>query len=213
MRTVLFVLLLLLGPPAAALSHAARVPAGGGTGKVFLTVEEALQLAFPECEIARRTVYLTAAQKERAGKLAGFEVERGIVRPYVATRDGVVVGTAYFDAHRVRTKRETLMIVVDRQRRIQRLELLAFAEPVQYVPNGKWYAQFLGRRLDEELSLKRGIRGVTGATLTARATTAAARRTLALHEVIFEAPEPEPENRAPDAPAPDGSVAGSAAGR
>ena len=143
MRTVLFVLLLLLGPPAAALSHAARVPAGGGTGKVFLTVEEALQLAFPECEITRRTVYLTAAQKERAGKLAGFEVERGIVRPYVATRDGVVVGTAYFDAHRVRTKRETLMIVVDRQRRIQRLELLAFAEPVQYVPNGKWYAQFL----------------------------------------------------------------------
>ena len=38
--------------------------------------------------------------------------------------------------------------------------------------------------MNDELSMKRGIRAVTGATLTARATTDAARRVLALHHVL-----------------------------
>ena len=118
------------------------------------------------------------------------------MRPYVATRDGKVVGTAYFDAHKVRTKRQTLMIVVGLDHRIERIELLAFAEPEDYVPRGNWYGQFIGKRLDDELSMKRGIRGVTGATLTARATTAAARRVLALHEVVFGPAPPDDDSAA-----------------
>ena len=43
-----------------------------------------------------------------------------------------------------------------------------------------------GRKLDDDLALKRGIRSVTGATLTARATTEAVRRILALHRVVEE---------------------------
>ena len=64
-------------------------------------------------------------------------------------------------------------------------------EPEEYLPRPSWYAQFIGKRLDDDLRLKRGIKGVTGATLTARATTDAARRLLALHAVAFpEVPEP-----------------------
>ena len=45
---------------------------------------------------------------------------------------------------------------------------------------------------DDELSMKRGIRAVTGATLTARATTDAARRVLAVHKVIQSAGASKP---------------------
>ena len=149
-----------------------------------LSVEEALALAFPGCEIERSTVYLSAGQKAAVKKLAGDDAVRSIVRPYEASREGVLVGTAYDDTHKVRTKKETLMITVLPAGTIGRVELLAFAEPEAYVPRGSWYGQFPGRGLDEDLRLGRGIRGVTGATLTARATTVAARRTLALHAVI-----------------------------
>jgi Na+-translocating ferredoxin:NAD+ oxidoreductase subunit G len=44
--------------------------------------------------------------------------------------------------------------------------------------------EFQGRKLDDELAISRGIRAVSGATLTARATTEAARRVLALHAVL-----------------------------
>jgi len=173
------------GSPPSAVAGGADGP--GATGQVFLTVDEALELAFPDCQIERRRVFLTEEQHARAKKLADVEIDSAIVRPYVATKDGKLVGTAYFDAHRVRTLKETVMFVAAPDNRIARVEVLAFAEPIEYMPRGTWYAQFLGRVLDEELNLKRGIKNVTGATLTARATTEAARRVLALHQVVNEA--------------------------
>ena len=178
---------------ALSLSLGVRAPAplaGGGGGKVFLTVEEALKLAYPDCAIERRTVYLTDEQKKRAEELAGFELEDSVVHPYVATRDKTVVGTAWFDSHKVRTKNAVLMFAVAPDRKVARVELLAFAEPLDYVPRASFYAQFVGKKLDADLDLERGIQGVAGATLSARTATRAARRVLAVHEVVFPAGGP-----------------------
>jgi hypothetical protein len=61
--------------------------------------------------------------------------------------------------------------------------MLSFGEPEEYIPRTKWYAQFMGKGLQDDLRLKGDIKGVSGATLTATATASAARRTLALHAV------------------------------
>lgn len=155
-------------------------------GSVFLTADEALALAFPTCELARATVYLTEKQLERAGALAGERIEAAITRPWTATRHGKLVGTAYLDTHRVRTLSETILVVVDPRGRVSRIELLSFAEPEEYIPRGNWYGQFVGKELDLELRLKGSIRPVTGASLTAVATTNAVRRVLALHRTLSE---------------------------
>jgi hypothetical protein len=181
-RLLLATLLLGLALPAAA-PAAAAPPAGG---KVFLTTKEALKLAFPKCEVKRGTAYLTETHKKRVAKLAKIEFESGVVYPYTATKDGKVVGTAYFDTHRVRTLRETIMVVVKPDGSIGRVELLSFGEPRDYIPRGNWYGQFPGKKLGKDLSLKREIKGVTGATLTAKATVSCARRVLALHQVLEE---------------------------
>ena len=160
----------------------------GGAGKVFLTVEEALTLAFPECAIERRTEVLSEGEEARVEELAGAELASRIVRPYVAYKDGKLVGTAYFDAHRVRTKNEVLMLVVGPDERLQRIEVLSFAEPLEYLPKASFYAQFRARRLERDLDLERDIRGVAGATLSAEAATHAARRVLALSRVLGERP-------------------------
>lgn len=155
---------------------------------VFLTVDEALELAFPGCRVERKTVYLTDEQVARARELAGGGVESALVHPYVARCEGGEEGgVAYFDNHRVRTLPQTLMVVVGPDDEVARIEILAFREPPDYIPRGAWYDQFTGRELGPELALKRGIRGVTGATLTARATTEAVRRVLALHRVVRSA--------------------------
>jgi hypothetical protein len=163
-------------------------------GKVFLTQEEALRLAFPAgTKVERRTVFLTPVEQETVKKLSGAEhLPSALATCYVGVRDGREVGTAYFDAHVVRTETETLMILVDPGGAIARIEVLAFAEPEEYLPRGRWYAQFSGRKLDDELAVAHGIRPVSGATLTVRATTEAARRIVALHQVIH-APATKPQ--------------------
>ncbi len=151
------------------------------SSKVLLTVREALELAFPGCKIERTTVFLTQAQKKRAAELARAKVPRSIVYPYRCERGG----TAYFDTHRVRTLEETIMVAIE-DGRIVRIEVLAFREPLDYVPGERWYGQFLQVPLQDDLELGRQIHPVAGATLTARATTDAARRVLAIHHAIAE---------------------------
>lgn len=169
--------------------------AGGGEGEPFLSREEALELAFDGCKVTRSTVTLTAEQRAKVEKLSGSRVTRSIVYPYVATKDGKVCGTAWFDVHRVRTLREALMFVVGPKGKIRRIEMLAFGEPREYIPRPSWYAQFIGKGLDETLSLKKGIKKVTGASLTARATTDAARRVLAVHQVWLASQVPPPAKK------------------
>ena len=143
-------------------------------GKVFLTRGEALALAFPGCQV------------EREAKLAGVRVDSRLVVRYKASCGGA----AYFDVHRVRTLAETLMVVVDADGHVRQLEIMAFLEPEEYIPRRNWYEQFLNRRLNPRVVLKRSIHAVTGATLTARATTDAVRRVLALDQVLGDSPPP-----------------------
>ncbi len=181
-------------------SHAARSPAialgtltlalvsgGAATAQVRLTQEEALRLAFPEpAAIERRTAYLSRAELERARRLAGedVEVEQSVVSYYVGRGDAGPLGVAYFDAHRVRTLPEVLMFVLTPDARIERIEVLKFSEPPEYRAPEGWLGQFRGKGLSDELSLKGSIVNMTGASLTSRAVTRAARRVLALHQVI-----------------------------
>lgn len=165
------------------LTAALAGPALAG-GKTFLTKEEALALAFEGCKVERTVKVLDAQARVRVEKLSGSALERGIAYAYTASKEGKCVGTAYFDVHRVRTMRQVLMVVVDPAGKVRRVELLAFAEPSQFIPTSRWYGQFVGKALDDTLSLKRDIKGVTGATLTARATTQAVRRMLAIHAVL-----------------------------
>lgn len=194
--------------PGAALAVALAFVAGAppAAARVFLTTDEALELAFRGCEVERGTAYLTEEQLTRARELAGVEIASAVVHPYRARCPGGPGGTAYFDAHRVRTLPETLMVVVGPEGRVVRLEVLAFQEPEEYKPREIWYRQFDGGELGDELALKRGIRAITGATLTARATTEAVRRVLALHRVLGGEEAPEGKSAPEAASVPEGSA-------
>jgi len=163
-----------------------------------MDLDEALELAFPKLEVKRSTEFLSKEQKARVKELAGYSVVSGIIYPYTATKvdpktgEDVLVGTAYFETHRVRSLRETMMFVVSPKGKLLRAEVLAFYEPLDYLPNQRFYAQFKGHTLNDELRTKRGIRSVTGCTLSVNASTKAARRILAIHQVLGE-PAPDPE--------------------
>ena len=137
--------------------------------------------------VEKATLYLSEDQAGRAAALAGMPLPSRIVTRYAARAgDGALLGHGYVDSHIVRTKPETLLIVVAPDATVRRIEVLAFEEPRDYLPSGRWYAQFEGRALDDDLGLRRGIRTLSGATLSSRSTTDAVRRALAAHAVAAE---------------------------
>jgi hypothetical protein len=172
--------------------------AGEAQARVYLPQKEALERAFPAPQrVERRTLYLDAVQARQTADLAGVPVEARVVPYYVGLRDGRVAGYAYFDTHPVRTLAETIMVLLDPDGRIVRIDLLSFDEPEDYLLSGRWLQQFTGRSLDDDLLLNRGIRAMTGATLSARAVTQAARRILAVHQLLV-APPPAGSARRPE---------------
>ena len=155
--------------------------------KTFLTQEEALRLAFPAgAVVTRKTAFLSDTDRAEVARRSGGAPPPGLVAFYAATSAGQDAGTAYFDTHVVRTLPETILVVIDPKGAIARLEILSFAEPEEYLPRGAWYGQFPGRKLGDELSEKKGVRPVTGATITVRVTVEAARRALALDAFLRE---------------------------
>ncbi|MEA2489264.1 MAG: hypothetical protein QOH21_1056 [Acidobacteriota bacterium] len=155
-------------------------------GRVFLTQPQALAGAFPAgTKVTRQSVFLTAEQLAAARKTSGVDFSDQLIVRYVATSAaGAVVGYAYFDAHRVRTLPETVMVVLTADGKVAKIEILNFDEPPDYFPKPRWLEQFRGRKLDDELSLKRAVRPISGASLTGRAILNASRKVLALHQVI-----------------------------
>ena len=147
--------------------------------------QEALALAFPGAQIARREHFLTEAQGKAVQEKAGVPLPGLWQVAYEARKEGRIVGVAFFDTHRVRTLNETAMVAVGADGRILRVEVVAFREPEEYRAKEAWVRQLEGHRLDPELSLKRGIRPLAGATLTAHALTDASRRGLALFQVLY----------------------------
>lgn len=149
------------------------------------TQQQALQLAFPGATFTRKEFFLTDAQAAEVKKLANAELPGLWFVGYEARKDGKLLGVGFFDTHRVRTENETALVAVGADGRIRRVEVIAFREPQDYAPRQAWVDQFQGKALDDKLSLKRGIRPLAGATLTANALTDAARRGLALWQLFY----------------------------
>lgn len=148
-------------------------------------IDQALERAFPGCAIERVVCRLGDPERAKVNKLADQKkFRKKTTFAYVARRDGAVVGTAFFDSHVVRSKRETLMVAVEPDGELRCVDTVAFAEPPEYLAQDAFYDSLKGRGQGRPLTLGRGLDGTTGATLTCRAVANACRRALALHEVL-----------------------------
>ncbi len=156
---------------------------------VLKTRKAALDEAFLSSgEIRRKTVFLTDSQltavQELAGK--GVEVTSKLVVYYEAVGDRGVTGYAYFDSHLVRTMNETIMVLVQPDGTLDRVEILTFMEPPDYMAPMAWLDHLSGRKLNARFSIGRDVLNITGATMTARTITVAVRRVLSIHRVLHE---------------------------
>lgn len=167
--------------------------------RVYLTVPQALESVFPApAHVDRRTLYLDDGQATRAAAAAGAPVEARVIPYYVGTIDGRVVGYAYFDTHLVRTLPETVLVLLGPAGDLTRIDIVSFDEPEDYLPSARWLRQFPGRGPDQ-LTERQGLRAITGATLSSRAVTQAARRVLTLHRMYVAAAIPPAAAPSPSA--------------
>jgi Na+-translocating ferredoxin:NAD+ oxidoreductase RnfG subunit len=159
--------------------------AGPAPAKVFYSRSEALELAFPDAErVEDETFVLTDEQAQRIGAIAQAPLDSKLVKIYTGRRGDQVLGYAVIDIHDVRSMPEAFMVVLTPEGSVRSVRVLAFHEPLDYLPNDRWYSQFDEKSLESPLHLGGDIHGIVGATLSARATTRGVRRALAFYRVL-----------------------------
>ncbi len=161
------------------------VTAGISYSKVDITKH--IKKYYPEAEVEVRNIILSKDKLERAKKIARVNIRTRLISFYII-RDsrGNILGYAFVDTHRVRTKPETVLYIISPEGKIEIIEVLAFLEPPEYKADERWLKLFVGKTIrKDKLALKKDIPNVTGATLTSRAITKSVRKVLALWEVIF----------------------------
>jgi hypothetical protein len=161
---------------------ASRAPA---EAEVILSEKAALDRAFPGATVERHTLYLTAEQVAAVEKAARSRLPSPVITVFEARTDGAVSGRAVLDTHTVRTMPETLLTVLEADGQVRMALVLQFGEPPDYLPRPGWLKTLEGKVLDDDLWPGRGVRRVTGSTLTVQALTEALRRSLAIYSLLL----------------------------
>ena len=158
------------------------------TAQSRLSPAEAMALCFPDSVVTTDPTMLQRTERDQIAKASGEKAPGPMVYRYRAHKGKNLVAVGYVDSHRVRSKKQVLLVIIDtagkNAGKVRRLEVLAFTEPRQYLPTRRFYAQFDGRTLSPSLREGGQIKRVAGATMTVRATTAAVRRVLATHQLL-----------------------------
>jgi hypothetical protein len=153
---------------------------------IFYSKEEAMVLAFGEgAQIETLSLFPDEQQRATIEQDAKAKLESGMFSFYVGKQAGKIVGYAAIETMTVRTKPETLMIVLSPEGELRKVATLAFHEPPEYQPPESWYEQFSGKPM-AEIDFNKGIQGVSGATLSTRAAINTVRKVLAIYLTLVK---------------------------
>jgi len=153
---------------------------------VFYARDEVRELAFPRAtRMEALEFFLTAQQREAVERQSLAPVESDFVTAYAGYAADELLGYAFIDTHQVRTLPETFLVVIDSDGQVASVHVLAFYEPLEYLPADRWLLQYRGMRLEAGLRVGDRIAGITGATLTAHAINGGIRRALAMYSVLI----------------------------
>lgn len=152
-------------------------------GKIYLTHQQALTLAFPAPQsIERMSLTLSADRIKAVKKRSGVPLVLTHAVYYVGKDKERITGYAMFDTATVKTMPVTIMVAADPKGTLRFVEIVMFEEPGEYKPPKRWLASFRGRRLGRSLRVGRGLGNLAGATLSAFVVTDSVRKILALME-------------------------------
>ena len=169
-------------------------PAGVVSAKIFASQNQALAEAFPNAtRIERETLLIRKEDVEKIRAITHEEIESRVVVLHTAYKDSDLLGYAHIDVHNVRTKPEAILIILSPEGSVRSVRILAFHEPLDYLPTHRWYDQFEGKTREDALRVGGDLHGVVGATLSARAAADGVRRMLAYWEVLLRPAEVETE--------------------
>jgi hypothetical protein len=145
-----------------------------------------MELAFGKgTPVEQLALFPDEQQTATIQQLAKVKLESGLFTFYIGKNQDKITGYAAIETNTVRTKPETLMIVLTPEGELQKVYTLAFHEPPEYMPPERWFEQLYKRPL-ADMDFNKGVDGIAGATLSTRANIDSIRKVMAIYQVLVK---------------------------
>ena len=161
-----------------------------GRAMVYMSAEDALKELAPDADARREAVVrLSPDQKNRVEQALGSRVRDEAYQTWVIERGGGPI--AYVVLLNVIGKEQpiTFMVAVTPDGAVKGIEVLVYRESEgSGIRSSRFMGQFTGKTLAAPLIMGRDVQAISGATLSSRSTAYAAKKALALVEVLYRNP-------------------------
>jgi Na+-translocating ferredoxin:NAD+ oxidoreductase RnfG subunit len=149
--------------------------------KDSISIEKILQSNYDaNISVVKKSLILTKEEAKEIQKKAKSKLSSKIVRYYEVKKENSTVGHAILLKQRIRTKNAAIFYMVDANKTMIAIEIISFKEPIEYKPNSTWKEIFIGKTTEDTLVAGKDIATISGATMSARAISNAARLALAI---------------------------------
>lgn len=154
---------------------------------LLITPESAIIQNFgADSVIEKKSILLNNSQSVQVGKQAKTKLSTKLYRAFIIKEAGTVAGYAVLLNETVRSKNAAVLYMIDPSGAIKAVEIVAFNEPPEYMPQEIWINQFSGKTAADELRVGKEIPTITGATMSARNIADGSRVALALYHVVLK---------------------------
>ncbi|MFZ9610580.1 MAG: FMN-binding protein [Methylococcales bacterium] len=158
---------------------------------IYYSKNEAMELAFGKgTEIESLSLFPDEEQITKIEQVAKIKLDSGLFTFYVGRSQNKILAYAAIETTNVRTKPETLMIVLTPDGALRDVHVLAFHEPAEYEPPNGWFKKLYNRPL-AELEINKGVDGISGATLSTRSAINSIRKVMTIYQVMIKNKDPE----------------------
>ena len=157
-----------------------------GFATIFYSKNEAMELAFGAgVQIESLSLFPDENQTAKIQQDSKVKLDSGMFTFYVGKKQDKILGYAAIETGTVRTKPETLMIVLTPDGELSSVVTLAFHEPPEYQPPQGWFEK-LYKRPFADMDFNKGVDGISGATLSTRAAINSIRKVMAIYQVMVK---------------------------
>lgn len=142
------------------------------------------QRAFGAKSVETQNIILSDAQLQQLSKASQQTIDTKLYRLYIAKNEAKTLGYGVLLNKKVRTKTAIALYLIGTDGKIKSIEIVAFNEPIEYLPTKTWLDGFDNKSAADTLRLNQDIPTVSGATLSARAITDGSRIALSLIPIV-----------------------------
>jgi len=155
-------------------------------GAMIISPQEAMSYSYgKDAKVVKKNILLSKKQASIIQKEAKVKLKSKIFRIFKATKEDKLLGYGILVNKKVRSKNAVVLYFIS-DGVLRGIEIVAFNEPMEYLPSKNWNSQFEGVQTDKMLRVSKEIPTISGATLSARTITDGSRLAFALYNELLK---------------------------